>query len=466
MSNMKRFLGTAGTYFIGSVFSKLIAFFLLPLYTNKLSPAEFGTYDLIVTILSFLVPIVFFQIWDGMFRFSFDKEKSSEKYMIVSNTYFSFLVSIILYTTIFIIVYSIFKFNYPYLIYLYGAMIALQYHYTFIARAFLKNNLFVLSGLVNALFSALINISLILNFEMGIESLYIAAIIGSLLQVLIIEFTLNPIRHFKIRDIRIKLIIEMLRFSIPLSIASVSYWLLSGYTKVIITQQLGTYENGLYAVANRFSITIALIVSVFQYAWNEMAYLMSNDNNRIEKYEKSIKYMLSVVILGSAIFILSIKIIFPYFIGDSYLESLLILPISLIGVAFNSLAGFLGTIFMAEKSTRYITTTTILSALINIIFLWTFTPVWGLLGAVSALSLAFILLSVSRMYIIFKKFKLKFTWTVYIRLFSLLSISVYIFYTVDGVLGLMIAIVIFACFLFYSLRELFSIIWNGVKNKV
>ena len=50
--------------------SKIVSFLLLPLYTSYLSPAQFGQYDLAYTFINLIVPIVFFQIWDGAFRFS------------------------------------------------------------------------------------------------------------------------------------------------------------------------------------------------------------------------------------------------------------------------------------------------------------------------------------------------------------------------------------------------------------
>jgi O-antigen/teichoic acid export membrane protein len=62
MSKIKRFLVTAGIYLLGNALSKLIGFFLLPLYTSKLPPDRFGMFDLVVTVITLSVPVVFFQI--------------------------------------------------------------------------------------------------------------------------------------------------------------------------------------------------------------------------------------------------------------------------------------------------------------------------------------------------------------------------------------------------------------------
>lgn len=463
MSKIKRFLSTSGTYFIGSVLSKLIAFFLLPLYTSNLSPEDFGMYDLVVTIVSFFAPIAFFQVWDGMFRFSFDKQKANEKYSIITNSFSVMALGLILFSLVFGIMYKVLNFEYAWLIYFYGILIAVQYQYTFIARSFLKNNLFVMSGLINSILNAGINILLIIKFNFGIESLYIAFILGSITQVLIIEAKLHPLRNFNFNKLNMKLQLDMIKFSLPLCVAAVSYWMLSGYTKVVISQQLGNYANGLFAVASKFTSMIAIFITVFQYAWNEMAYLMVEDENRSVKYQKSIEYIFKVVVIGSGIFLLFIKIIFPYFINSTYHEALMIIPLSLIGVAANAFANFVGTIFMAEKKTKWIFWTTLIASGINMICLWIFTPVWGLQGAVGALCLSFVTLTTFRLNRIGKMFNIKLPYSLMVYIL-MLGIVVLIFFTVDNIFMLFIFIVILCGIAVYSVRDIFIIFFRFLNK--
>ena len=54
---------------IGNLFTKLITFFLLPLYTAILSTEEYGIVDLLNTLVSLLLPIVTFQIEQAVFRY-------------------------------------------------------------------------------------------------------------------------------------------------------------------------------------------------------------------------------------------------------------------------------------------------------------------------------------------------------------------------------------------------------------
>ena len=465
MNKAVRFIKTAGIYFVGNILTRMIGFFLLPLYTKNLSPSEFGNYDLIISIISFLVPVVFFQIWDGMFRFGFEKNKIKEKYDLISNSFFVFIIGAIIYTIIYTISFVLLKQSFSILIFFYGILFALQYQYSFIARVFLENKLFVSSGVLNTLVTAISNIVMIIGFGMREESLYLSSVIGMLVQVIMIEIKLSPLRKFTRKAIHKNEIINMIRFSVPLCIATISYWLLSGYTKVCISQQLGVYENGLYAVANKFSIMISLVVSVFQYAWNEIAYMMARDENRKDQYHSSIEYIVKVILLGSGISILFIKLIFPYLIDRSYLEALQIIPLALIGVAVNSLAGFLGTIFMTEKKTKYILWTTIISAIINILTTDIFIKLWGLQGATAALCLSFTILAVIRISIISNMFKFKIAASYLIDIL-LLIIAVYIFYNSKNIITLLAGICILVIAMIYGLRKLVVPLVKSILNEV
>ena len=64
---------------IGNLASKLIAFFLIPLYTNVLTTKEYGTIDLVITICTIAVPILTLNIMEGIMRFNLDEKSNKNK---------------------------------------------------------------------------------------------------------------------------------------------------------------------------------------------------------------------------------------------------------------------------------------------------------------------------------------------------------------------------------------------------
>ena len=70
---------------IGRISTQFITFLLLPLYTSLLSTEEYGTVDLITTLVQLIIPITSLTIDQGVFRYLLNckDEKSIKK--IVSN---------------------------------------------------------------------------------------------------------------------------------------------------------------------------------------------------------------------------------------------------------------------------------------------------------------------------------------------------------------------------------------------
>ncbi len=451
MNKLRRFFATSGIYFAGSVFSKLISFFLLPLYTRRIPPDEFGTFDVAATVVSLTVPVMFLQIWDGMFRFAFEKDARGDKYGVISDSFATWSIGAMLYTVIFFAICAFTAFPCRLLTYIYGIVTAVQYQYAYIARAFRDNRLFVVSGLINSALNALVNIVLILCFNVGIESLYIAPVVGCAAQVIITEIALRPLSHIRLTSIKVKSLRQMLAFSVPLCISTILYWFFSGLTKLYISEKLGAYSNGLYAVACRFTSLLTFLTTAFQYAWNETAYLLAKDGDRFEKYRISVTAVFRLVMSGCAAFILLSKLAFPYLVGKAYGEAILIIPLALAGVAVNSFSAFVDTIFMAEKKTRKLLAATAAGAFVNLISTPFFTSFWKLPGAVGALALAYAALAVFRVCSLRRlfSFRLKAADTLYL----LLPAAAFFIYFDCGTIVTVLSIVSLVFASLWGLRE-------------
>ena len=59
---------------IGNFATKLINFFLIPLYTSVLNPIQYGTIDLITTITTIATPILTLNISEAVMRFNLDEK--------------------------------------------------------------------------------------------------------------------------------------------------------------------------------------------------------------------------------------------------------------------------------------------------------------------------------------------------------------------------------------------------------
>ena len=77
MGKYKYLIKNMGLLTLSSFATKLLSFFLVPLYTSVLSTGEYGTYDLFNTTIGLLFPILTLDIQEGVLRFALDKDNDN-----------------------------------------------------------------------------------------------------------------------------------------------------------------------------------------------------------------------------------------------------------------------------------------------------------------------------------------------------------------------------------------------------
>lgn len=76
---MKNLFKTSIIYFVGQILSKVMWFILLPLYTHYVSAEDYGYYDLAISLMNVIIPVIFMEIWSGSLRFSLEKDDEEKK---------------------------------------------------------------------------------------------------------------------------------------------------------------------------------------------------------------------------------------------------------------------------------------------------------------------------------------------------------------------------------------------------
>ena len=67
MNKKKELVKNTAILTVGKMCTQFISFFLLPLYTAVLETSEYGTFDLLVSYGTLLLPIVNWQFEQGIF---------------------------------------------------------------------------------------------------------------------------------------------------------------------------------------------------------------------------------------------------------------------------------------------------------------------------------------------------------------------------------------------------------------
>lgn len=446
------FIKTSGIFFVGSILSKVITFFLLPIYTKYISPDDYGFYDLSITYITVITSLLFFDIWVSVMRYMYDKDNIKYKSSVIKSGFTIFGFSTCLYFILSIILIFALDVKYIELILLFGITTNVQTLYSFIARGFHKNIEFAISGIINTLVTAIFNILLIVTFHFNYSSLYIAAILGNIFQIFYLEFKLKILRGLFKSKFDKALTIHMFRYTLPLCINSVSYWLLTSYNRIVISRNLSLADNGLYAIGNKFIMVITLLTTCFTYAWQDLAFSKAeSDTDPGKFYSKACNMYLKFLGLGTAVILPVYNIIFPIIVDEQYSKAKGIIPLFLLMSVFNAYVTFTGGIFHAIKSTMTIFYSMIVSCLLNVLMANYFVEIMGLNGASLSTLLSLLLCIVIRVVYLKKNMRFRVDFKLIVYIFSLILISSFIYIKFNNLIN---GIYCVACiFLFlYSFR--------------
>jgi len=453
MKDLLKFIKSSGIYFVGTVLTKLISFFLLPLYTSYISPADYGTYDLYNAYIMFFCSVLFLDIWAGIMRFMYDYT-GKEKKKPISCGIVIFTGSSVLYSILLTAMVAVLKLEYPFLLFLYGILMNMQTLVGYIARGYEKNVLYVAAGLAGSVVTIIFNIVLLVNMHMDYSALFIASCIGFVVNIMIIVIGVHEWDAFSIKYFDKNIFKELFMFSLPLCLNSVAYWFLTSYNRVAVSEVLGREANGYYAIAGRFGSMITLFTTCFQMAWQELSYSKSaKENNLGGFYSVAINSYIKCMGTGLIIMIPAIYVIYPIMINQSYSSGKELIPIFLLGTILSSISSFLGNTFSAIKKNNLLFYTMLIGSVINVASVHILLPQVGLQASNIALFLGFSGLCMSRIVLLKREMELTIDYQS-IVLLGIAFAGVTFVYMKNGMLANVLAVVISVAISGYIFRDI------------
>lgn len=407
MNQKKQLLKNTVIIAIGKLSTQIISFLLLPLYTSKLSPAEYGTYDFLVTLSVFLLPVITMLMEESMFRFLIDAEDLKNKKRVITATITYTTIGTLLFTIIAGIVMGIMKYEYTVVFLLFiisNVLIGLS---NALARGTGKIKLYSLSNFILGASTIVLNVVFIVSLKLGVNGLLWSNTIANSVTALIVLMKLHLPQFISRKDLSKKTLVEMLRYSTPLVPNNLSWIIISLSDRLMLTWMIGTDANGLFSIAYKFPNIIYTCYGFFSTAWKESAAKILKEDNKTQYYNsiyKDIKFFLKAIVLG---LIAIMPFVFPLLVDSSYNEAYKYIPILVISIYYTNMSNFYGGIFTAFKNTKIMGSTTIVAAILNVIINLIFIPKFGIFAAAFSTLISNVIIFAYRRYKLREYIKLK-----------------------------------------------------------
>lgn len=349
---------------IGSFGTKILTFLLLPLYTTCLSTSEYGQFDLLLTVASFVVPFVTLLMEESMFRFLIDCKTENDKKNVITQSLALISINAIIFTLLFVVLCVFIRFDYQWLFYgmvISNIIVAVRNAYL---RGVGKIRQYALLNFVSSLIMIGTNILLIAILKYGVSSLFISHIIIGAISFLILIPTLLgkvQIKNIKKSDVR-----KMLKYSLPLVPNSISWAVINTSDRFVVASNIGASANGIYSISNKFPTVVDTVYGFFYTAWKESAAKTLSSKDRDIFYNQVYSGIKNAMLAVVIVIICFMPLVFNVLVKNEFVEAYLYIPLLTVSILFANLSGFYGGIFTAVKDTKIMGTTTIAAAVINI----------------------------------------------------------------------------------------------------
>ena len=348
--------------------TKLLSFFLVPLYTSILSTEDYGSFDLIVTTVNLLIPILTFNVGEGIIVFALQRAKNQRDIFSIGLKYGvigSVIVFVLAFINSFLGLIDALTYNWMYLpVFFFLVVISTDIVYFVRGQEHVRDT--AISGVLCSAAMIFFNILFLVVLKYGIQGYFWAYIIGNSVQAVYL-FIRRKIWKYIIWKIDKSIEKEMLAYSKPLIFNSLSWWINSSSDRYIIIALEGVAANGIYSVGYKIPSILNIFQTIFASAWGISAVKDYNKNDSDGFFSNTYAlYNCSITLICSGI-VMTSRIIAHFLYAKDFFTAWQYAPFLTIAIIFGSLSGYLGGIFASVKDTRVFAFSTVIGSITNIV---------------------------------------------------------------------------------------------------
>lgn len=411
---MKGYLGDLLKYLPNKLIPSLLGFITLPILTRLFSPQEFGEYSISLATISVLTILVTWVNQSNIRFYPFYLKAGRHDEYIMNNLLLG-IISIFISSILYLAVLTFLK---QYLsstlhkLLLIACLSFILTSFFLILQNFLRVQRKVLT------FSTFTVLYKSLSFSLGLLLVYaltkdIAMMLwgGILALLLLIPFVFNysiKIKSYKLK-ISGEITKELLKYGMPLVVSNLAAWILTLSSRFQLSLIKNNSDVGIYSagtsVADHSILLISQLILLASFPIGVKIF-ESKGAKAVGLYEEKVTgiYLLLAVpaVLG---FILVSKTFFSVFFGAEFYSGYIIIPFVVLGSLFFGLQQRFQVGLLYMKQTKYITRSTVIAGIVNVLINFVLIHKYSYLGAAIGNSLSFLLLLILIIYYSSKFFR-------------------------------------------------------------
>lgn len=426
-----------GLFSISSFGTKLLFFFLTPLYTSYLTTNDYGIADILTTTNNFIYPLLTLAITDATLRYSLDKQYNKKNVFCISTliTLIS-IVALCIFRPMLTIIDPSLDYYWSMFLFIYGLSNILGYIANFV-KGLGRTKLFAVQGIIQTVTIIISNIILLVVLRMGVDGYLLSMVIGYVVPIVLLIIKARLYKYISPFKIDKELLKDMLKYSIPLIPTMLLWSVNTTIDKYMIIHMYSLSDSGIYSIAHKIPSIISTVFSIFLSAWYISAITNYGSDDESEYYTNIYKTLDIIGILGSMIIIILNKYLAGLLYAKDFFVAWRYVPFLLVSSMFSSYSGFIASAYRASKKTKRLLVSVVVGAIINIVLNYILLKYIGVLGAAIATTASFFIVWLIRIISVQKIVKININVIPTVISYSLLLLSV-IISTLDNIPHVMI----------------------------
>jgi len=414
--DLKRLTKHSAIYGLGHILSRGIGFLLLPLYTNVLSPAEYGLVALIFTFIAFVNILFLYGLDSAFLRFYALEEDADGKRQVLSTTcLLTVFTSILFFAVLFFLSGPLSRLvlgrsEIQSLLKIAAGILLLDTLSTFpylLLRMEERSSRFVVYRFVNIILNVGLNILLVAHLKMGVQGVFSSNLVASVFTLII----LLPVVWSRLSPIvSMKLAKEFLKFGLPFIPAGLASMTMELIDRYMLNNMKGLEIVGIYNAGYKLGLFMLLVVMAFKFAWQPFFLSLAREESRAKK---SFAAVLTYFLLASGFLHLAVSFFVDDLVrlsfggvsvfGSDYWAGTQVVPVILLAyIIMGVYLIFLPGIYL-KKKTKFVPLFTGTGAAVNVVCNLLFIPRWGMMGAAWATLLGYLSMA-GLMYVTVQRF--------------------------------------------------------------
>ena len=381
----KELLKNTALFAVSSFAPKFLGFFLVPLYTAFLTTSEYGTFDLVNVAVSLAFPLLSLTIRDAILRFCLDKQYQRKDCLNIALRIMGMDALILMALSAIQLVFRPLPITSELMVFF--SILSLLHIASDIFCAYCKGSdrvkIIVTSSIVNTFSTLAFSFLFVAVLHMGLTGVLLSTTIGQILANATLLIFGRLFEDFS-RTYSRPQMKEMLKYSAPIVLSAIAWWINNASDRYIIAAFLGVSASGIYAVSSKIPTVLASLQNVFMQAWSISA-IKEYDKDDKDGFIGNTYSILSglLCLASSAIIVANIPIASLLFKGEFFVAWKNI-PLLCFAATADALALFIGNLFFAVKDTKARLWSTIVGAVINTGLNLLLIPSIGIIGAALA----------------------------------------------------------------------------------